>query len=157
MDGTNSFACLVGVSLYHGTLYGSVYGAHDMSRWHHSVSAGRRTHFPPRFRAGMEIMGVATALCPRRSWGSRRRRGHDEGGGKVGTGRGDCGCARPRARVRCGARIRADSMSPPPSGVPGRCTGGELMLGQAWLSSPAYFGREWGAADSLTAATDDEN
>lgn len=46
-------------------------------------------------------------------------------------------------------------MSPPPSGVPGRCTGQELTLDHAWLSSLAYLGREWYATDPLAMATDD--
>ena len=58
MEVTNSLACLVVVSLYHGTLYGSVYAAHDMSRWHHSVSAGLRTPFPaPIQKVGVDHGG----------------------------------------------------------------------------------------------------
>jgi hypothetical protein len=57
-------------------------------------------------------------------------------------GRSDCGLATPPAQVRCGVRIRTDPMSPPPSGVPGRCTGQDLTLDQAWLSSLVYLFRE---------------
>ena len=47
-------------------------------------------------------------MCPKRSWGLRWRHGRDEGGGRVGAAHGGFGPAGSRARVRCGAQVRAD-------------------------------------------------
>ncbi len=88
-------------------------------------------------RAGERGDGAEAAL-PGPGGSRRRRMAPRDSVGAMGWRRGRAGRSGRTpvgVRVRFGERSRADPMGPPPSGVPGRCTGQEPTLDPARLSS----------------------